>query len=339
MAVQRYGNQIMRAGIGGGLLQKALKGLLSGKGKAKPDKKAIGATGQGFTSQYHDHTRTYRRKRAPRRVRTYARKAYKRHVVGNLRDISGNVFKYNAGGVDTATVDTMGFRVIPGLYSAAGNTEGWDDVNQMIIMKGNEVGGPSGMSGTQSFLDRSKLFFTSALMELDFSNTSSVGMVAYLYKCQARRGGSRVSGASPNDFVSMSSIFYDAVADAEVTQLTTTDQGVSLFDMPKFTSNFVILSVDKFNVGSGQTIEVSHKDRRDRVIDVRDINGTTGSNCIIPGVTTFYVVMWQGQLQNNAGSARYAECDLTWKIHRTYNVKFMDTTPISNTVILQPQNQ
>lgn len=286
------------------------------------------------TSQYNNISTLYR---GGKRLSKRARRSYKRFIKNQLRSINNNVFKFNSGGVDTAAADQYGVSFIPTFFSLAGTLgTGWDDLNLISVQMGVPASDMSGRTGTIAWLDKARMYIQKVMVTIDLANTSSTDILTCdIYHCKARSNKISTPNTPADAFVA-SPVFFDDPAAASVNALAVTDQGLSLFDLTYFTSSFVIKKAQQVILQPGQQVEYSYK-RGLAVIDNRDVPVSSATECCHDR-TEFIVVLFQGQLKNNAGSAQYAAGTLAYKSHRTYYVKFLNTSPSSNTVNLENQN-
>lgn len=231
----------------------------------------------------HDARLSYRRKRAPRRVRRRAAKSYKRFVknesksLGLISRVMPNVFSpatiTPTTFADSQTVYTTG------LFGGISGSVSWGDM--FAIANAEALATKAG-----------KLFFRSAQIDMQVRNSSTTNvLVADIYTVAARKEGYNEPG---EDW--LQGMLNNGVA-AGTTASTPTTLGVTPFDCPGFCSSWVILSKTTYRLSPGNSVYLNLKGRRSFVFETErfeyDTTNTAYRTRMFRGLTKGFVCVFR----------------------------------------------
>jgi len=283
---------------------------------------------------------TYRRRRAPARVRRRARKAFRRGQKLLNSSVAANYIMYDGG--DTVTVAASTASTDHGdqavwahaLYACAGdditlasqtqyNVKTWGysfgDITQVMY---NLVG------RSLSLEERSRMEFSSAVLEYNLTNVGTGDTVVEVYEWVARRDVTGGLSAGQNNMA----LLWDAwmIDQGKTTNVTasgtailnTTMQGVTPFQTSFFGSNFLILKKRVLNIPAAATVKLELKDRKPHVF-----MGTMNDQrkICLKGITKGYLFIAYGLpvLDVSNSFPVVSAVKLAGTVKRTYKVRFI----------------
>lgn len=156
-----------------------------------------------------------------------------------------------------------------------------------------------------------KLQFRSACLDVNFTNTGSGGVILDVYTLLCRK--SYVT-ASTNTDVQFTSQFAEQAG-----TLVAVNVAVTPFQNPGFLQYWKIIGHKSVHLKTGEICSMQVRQNRRKWLDgkvlTQNVNG-------IPGWTKVVFFQMRGEVENNAGTARYAGGTLSWKARKTYTYQF-----------------
>lgn len=219
-----------------------------GKTRSAPAQRSSGSSVPSAVTFQHDSKLTYRRRRAPRKVRRRARRAQKRFEKQDSKTLGlvSRVFQQvdapatitPASLVDSQTVYTTG------LYGGIPGSVGWGDI--YAIANAEAVATKSG-----------NLNFRTAHMDCQLRNSSTTNvLVADVYTVVSRKEAYNEPG---EDWTQ--GLLSESVA-AGTSAITPLALGCTPFDAPGFGSSWLVLSKTTYRISPGNSVYLTLKGRR-----------------------------------------------------------------------------
>lgn len=245
-------------------------------------------SGTGITSQY-DRKVVYRKKYMPRRKKRQWMKFAKKVNAVAFKDIGTKTVVRNNQLTVTSVDATQNWASIC-LYgkdgaSAGGSRCGMDDMKQ-IVVNDPDMSNPT-----------AKAIFKSGILDITVMNGSTVtegnnngGVEVDVYELQFKK---------IDDAVSIGTLITNAENNTDAInalnpQLSLTQRGVTLFDLPDFCAQGVtILKKTKYFLGIGETFTYQYRDPRNFTIR-RDNIDDTNDDFILPYKTRGFLILMKG---------------------------------------------
>lgn len=156
-----------------------------------------------------------------------------------------------------------------------------------------------------------KLQFRSCVVDCNWTNTGAGGVILDIYVLLCRK--SYISLTTNPDTQ------YTAQFAEQAGTLAITNPAVTLFQNPGFLQYWKVLSHKSVHMKSGEVCNMQIRQNRRKWLDgkvlTQNVNG-------IPGWTKCVFFQMRGEVENNAGAARYSGGTLTWKARKTYTYQF-----------------
>lgn len=285
-------------------------------------------------------TVTYRRRRAPGRVRRRARKAFRRGQKLLNSSVASNYVMYDGGDTVTVAASTAstdhGAQAVwaHALYGVGGDALSDSSYTQY----GVNTWGPSfgdviavmyNLTGRSTALEeRSRMEFSSAFLEYNISNVGTGDTVVEVYEWVARRDISAGGVTGTNNLPYMWDLWMSTqgkstnVTAGGTGLLTTVMQGVTPFQTSFFGSNVLILKKRVLNIPAGATIKLELKDRKPHVIMGQLL---TQFKMALRGMTRGYLFVAYGLpvLDVSNSFPVLSAVKLACTVKRSYKVRFI----------------
>lgn len=156
-----------------------------------------------------------------------------------------------------------------------------------------------------------KLQIRSCVLDLNWTNTGAGGVVLDIYVLLCRK--SYVTTTSNVD-VQFSTQFAEQGG-----TLAITNPAVTPYQNPGFLQYWKILSHKSVHLKTGEVCNMQVRQNRRKWLDgkvlTQNVNG-------IPGYTKAVFFQMRGEVENNAGTARYSGGTICWKARKTYTYQF-----------------
>lgn len=308
--VQRRLNFPVRRGTYGALAMGAVRGGKAigqwlGRKRARTSGGSDGNASRGSapvgTTFQRDVETSYKRRRAPRRVKRRARK-WRRNVNRVLNsDLSVNTFHRRSTASSTALADRQAVFGVS-MYGAANTSTLHNDLSAVFTALGVPVNTTT-----------AKGLFSNAYMELTITNQSQLAVFIDAYYFVCRKDVPNTMGFTPQD------VFANAIT-VQPNQyggaLGFNDLGVTPFDANRFCSHFIITKVVRHQIPPTGNMSLTLRDRRDRFINSTDLNGLAYKKGASRGI--LFISEGVIQLTNIQ-----APVSLNFEWTRVYHVKVM----------------
>lgn len=233
-----------------------------------------------------------------RRQRKFARRVLE--VVNGISPLQTYIHD-NCGGVKTITADQVLNDSVELCSLTTGSSN--DDIRQCFY-SAYTLASDAACAGY-------KLQFRSAVMDVNWTNTGSGGVVLDVYVLLCRKS---YTSASTNVDVQFTSQFAEQAGTVSVTNVAVTP-----FQNPGFLQFWKIMSHKTVHLKTGEVCNMQIRQNKRKWLDgkmlTQAING-------VPGWTKAIFFQMRGEVENNAGTARFSGGTLCWKARKTYSYQF-----------------
>jgi len=204
------------------------------------------------TTFQHDSTNMYLRRRAPRRVRSRARRAqsrYNHHLVAGLGQKSAVFQALALRQVTPTTLHDAQDVYTVGMYGGVNGSATWGDLAEIAANEGLLV-------------KTGKIHFKSAVIETQIKNNSDTDvLVVDVYEVICRREGYNEPG------IDWSLALAAQNTIATMTSMTSTELGCTPFDAPGFGSSWLIKNKTRYRISPNLSVYLQRRDAKDYKFD------------------------------------------------------------------------
>lgn len=244
-------------------------------------KKSRKVTGQ--TTFQEDYRTLYSRRRAPKRVRRRARRAFQRFTyhLDKTQGMTTSIINNFYSASTTPTTPITGCQGVHGIsmYGCSASLSAADFNSDLWKIYTNAT-----TAAPTSTLANSTLRFRACIMDFLIKNTGENAMFIEVYQCVARRNGSNPDASTEwNSMVAKQGSVLVSTAVTDVSSYKVTP-----FDAPGFGSYWYVKTRKRFYISAGNTVSWQVRDPKNYVITGEEIQkGQSLRNltesCIIVG--------------------------------------------------------
>lgn len=170
-----------------------------------------------------------------------------------------------------------------------------------------------GGTGTVSEYDGRRIFLKAAVLDLQIKNTGTEQCILDVYRVVCRK-------ASNNSYANLLAQWTDCFGDSlAVGAVTDTNPALTPFDVPSFCKYWKILEKKEFIITADQLVTMQIRDPRNRVIQGRYMQNTSGG---MPGLTEGYLFQVRGCPEDSIAASGLSIAAIAWSAQTTYHFAY-----------------
>lgn len=212
--------------------------------------------------------------------------------------LTDNCYSVKTITADQVTMDAAGLCTL-----AIGTGNSNDDVRQMFYN--------AYTLATDAACIGYKLQFRSAVMDVNWTNTGAGGVILDIYTMICRKSYITITTNPDTQFTAQ-------FAEQGGT-LAITNPAVTPFQNPGFLQYWKIIAHKTVHLKTGEVCNMQVRQNRRKWLDGKCLTQNVNA---IPGWTKIVFFQMRGEVENNAGTARYSGGTVAWKARKTYTYQF-----------------